>query len=194
MLSQRLAKAAQLASQGNAEAFKQLRSSRDEFAALIKLLASGGESGGVDLPPTPDAVQPTLNALVKEWSKTEPNAALVLDEERNLVALGRAVRSINNTTPALQEITDEIAAISVQSGGTARQNAIAAQFAMLTQRMAKNANTMLAENTVDPEVAFLLGKDSNTFRDTAQGLLQGDQALRIARVDDAEMRGKLAPG
>jgi twitching motility protein PilJ len=32
MLSQRLAKAAQQASQGNLEAFKQLRDSRDEFA------------------------------------------------------------------------------------------------------------------------------------------------------------------
>ncbi len=191
MLSQRLAKAAQLASRGTAEAFKELRSSRDEFAALIKLLASGGESGGVDLPPTPEAVRPTLNALVKEWSKTEPNAALVLNEELNLVALGRAVRSINTTNPALQEITEEIAAISVQSGGSARQNAIAGQLMMLTQRMAKNANTMLAENIVDPEVAFLLGKDSNTFRDIVQGLLQGNQALRIARVVDAEMRGKL---
>ena len=57
---------------------------------------------------------------------------------------------------------------------------------MLTQRMAKNANTMLAENVVDPEVAFLLGKDTNTFRDTLQGLLQGNAALRIARVEDAE--------
>jgi hypothetical protein len=38
---------------------------------------------------------------------------------------------------------------------------------MLTQRMAKNANVMLAENIVDPEVAFLLGKDTNTYRDTA---------------------------
>src|SRR5438067_12279792 len=34
MLSQRLAKAAQQASQGNREAFKQLRESRDEFGAL----------------------------------------------------------------------------------------------------------------------------------------------------------------
>jgi twitching motility protein PilJ len=192
MLSQRLAKAAQQASQGNAEAFKQLRSSRDEFAALIKLLAFGGAVGEVDLPATPEALQPPLNALDREWGKTERNAALVLDEEKNLVALGRAVRSINNTNSTLQEITDEIAAISVQTGGSARQNAIASQLMMLTQRMAKNANTMLAENVVDPEVAFLLGKDTNTFRDTLQGLLQGNEAQRIARVGDAELRGKLA--
>src|SRR5258706_755310 len=42
MLSQRLAKAAQQASQGNSEAFKQLRDSRDEFAAVVTLLTAGG--------------------------------------------------------------------------------------------------------------------------------------------------------
>jgi twitching motility protein PilJ len=191
MLSQRLAKAAQQASQGNAEAFKQLRSSRDEFASIVKLLAFGGTTGGVDLPPTPRDVEPSLNALDRSWGRTESNAALVIDEERNLVALGGAVRAINANNPVLQELTDEIAALSVQKGGSARQNAITAQLTMLTQRMAKNANIMLAENIVDPEVAFLLGKDTNTYRDTVQGLLQGNEALRIARVSDAEMRGKL---
>jgi twitching motility protein PilJ len=190
-LSQRLAKAAQQASLGNPDAFKQLRSSRDEFSSLIRLLAFGGESGGVDLPPTPAAVQPLLNALDREWGKTETNAALVVEEEQNLVAMGRAVRFINANNPAMQELTDEIAALSVQTRGSARQNAITAQMMMLSQRMAKNANNLLAENVVDPEVAFLLGKDTNTFRDTLQGMLKGSDALRIARVDDAEMRGKL---
>src|SRR3954465_7376440 len=86
MLSQRLAKAAQQASQGNAEAFKQLRESRDEFAALVKLLLQGGTAtGGVDLAPTPDQVRPALNALNNEWKKTEANAALVIGEQKNLV-------------------------------------------------------------------------------------------------------------
>src|SRR5205085_6885016 len=115
----------------------------------------------------------------------------VIREEPNLVALGAAVRAINDNNPALLEIADEVAAVSVQSGASVRQNAIAGQLVMLTQRMAKNANTMLAGDVVDPEVAFLLGKDTNTFRDLVHGLLQGNDALRIARVSDAELRGKL---
>src|SRR5438309_3482521 len=82
MLSQRLAKAAQQASQGNREAFKQLRESRDEFAALMKLLATGGTVSGVDLPATVDNVKPALQGLDKEWQKTERNASLVVAEER----------------------------------------------------------------------------------------------------------------
>src|SRR5204863_6641188 len=57
---------------------------------------------------------------------------------------------------------------------------------------AKNANTMLAGDVVDPEVAFLLGKDTNTYRDTLQGLVQGNESQRIVRVSDAEIRGKLS--
>ncbi len=192
MLSQRLAKAAQQASQGNVEAFKQLREQPRRVRRAGE--AAGRRRRERRRQPAADArtsVRPLLDALDKEWKKTERNAALVIDEEKNLVALGSAVRSINANNPTLLELTDEIAALSVQSGGSARQNAIAAQLMMLTQRMAKNANTMLAENIVDPEVAFLLGKDTNTFRDTLQGLLQGNEALRIARVADAEMRGKL---
>jgi twitching motility protein PilJ len=192
MLSQRLAKAAQQASQGNEEAFKQLKESRDEFAALMKLLADGGNTAGTSLPPTSPASRPALDTLDKEWKKTEKNAGLVINEQTNLVALGRAVRSINASNPTLLELSDEISAMSVQTGGSLRQNAVTSQMVMLTQRMAKNANTMLAGDIVDPEVAFLLGKDTNTFRDTLQALLSGNEALRISRVGDAEMRGKLS--
>src|SRR4029453_7909185 len=67
MLSQRLAKAAQQASQGNRDAFKQLRESRDEFARSVNLLLQGGVSSGVDLPASPQGARPALDALDKEW-------------------------------------------------------------------------------------------------------------------------------
>jgi twitching motility protein PilJ len=191
MLSQRLAKAAQQASQGNAAAFRQLRDSRDEFVSLLGFLARGGSVAQVSLPASPASVRPALDALEAEWRKNERNAALVIAEERNLLALGQSVRSINLNNPTLQELADEIAALSVQTGGSVRQNAITAQLMMLTQRMAKNANAMLAEAVIDPEVAFLLGKDTNTYRNTLQGLLAGSDSMRIQRVADAELHGKL---
>src|SRR5204863_8816040 len=79
----------------------------------------------------------------------------------------------------------------VQSGGSARHDAIAPQLILLTQRTAKKADAMPAEPMIAPAGSFLLGKDSNTYRDTLQGLLQGSEALRIGRVAQAELRGKL---
>src|SRR5688572_33431662 len=137
-LSQRIANAAQQASQGNIEAFKRLRDSRAEFAASVKLLQSGGTVAGVDLPPTAGETRPLLAALDREWRKSEANAALIIGEERNLLALGHAVRAINDGSSSLQELTAEISALSVQGGGSQRQNAVTAELMMLVQRMAKN--------------------------------------------------------
>src|SRR5258706_5412943 len=62
MLSQRLAKAAQQASQGNSEAFKQLRDSRDEFAAVFTLLTAGGAPPRAGPPPPPGGRGPARRA------------------------------------------------------------------------------------------------------------------------------------
>src|SRR5687767_2843351 len=69
MLSQRLAKAAQQASQGNAAAFKQLRDSRDEFAAALRLLVQGGIASQVSVPASPEDVRQALGVLETEWKK-----------------------------------------------------------------------------------------------------------------------------
>jgi twitching motility protein PilJ len=41
---------------------------------------------------------------------------------------------------------------------------------MLTQRIAKNANALQVANAIDPDVTFLLGKDTNTFREQLEQL------------------------
>src|ERR1044071_8114507 len=63
--SQRLAKARHQASQGTEGALKQLKESGDEFAALMKLLAEGGNAAGTSLPPTSPASRPALDSLDK---------------------------------------------------------------------------------------------------------------------------------
>ena len=57
--------------------------------------------------------------------------------------------------------------------------AAAAQLQVLTQRMSRNANELLVGAGVNPESAFSLGKDANTFRDTIDGLLNGSESLHI---------------
>jgi twitching motility protein PilJ len=63
---------------------------------------------------------------------------------------------------------------------------------MLTQRLAKNANALLAGETIDPEVAFLLGKDTNEFRGLLAALHKGSDAMRLAPAKDPETAAKLA--
>ncbi len=192
MLSQRIAKETQGGLQGNAEAFRRLRDSRDTFVSLLGLLTSGGDApGGVKLPATSDKVQPVLEALTQEWEKTNKNLILVQAQQKSLVTLGSSVRSINSRNPVLLDIAEQVSALKLQSGASQREVALSGQLVMLTQRLAKNANNMLASEIVDPEVAFLMGKDTNTFRDILQGLMKGSDALRVGATKDSETADKL---
>ena len=183
MLSQRLAKASTLALQGNPAAFKQLKDSRETFSQLLERLTSGGEIGGTNVPASPDAVRPQLEALTKLWADTDRDAMAVIEQEANLVALGKSVATIDNENPVMLELAEQVAALKLQSGGGAREIAAANQLVMLTQRIAKNASALLVGDEINPEVAFLLGKDTNAFRDILQALGKGS--------NDADTREKL---
>ncbi|MCP5228008.1 type IV pili methyl-accepting chemotaxis transducer N-terminal domain-containing protein, partial [Accumulibacter sp.] len=192
MLSQRLAKASSLALLGDPVAFAQLRSSRDTFATNLERLTSGGALGDTSVPPSPSAVQPQLATLSHAWEKTDKNAARLLEMEKNLISLGKDVASINDKNPQLLELSEQIAALKLQSGAGIREIAAANQLVMLTQRIAKNANALLVGDAIDSEIAFLLGKDTNTFRDLVNALSKGSEERRIAATSDAAIKQKLA--
>ena len=105
--------------------------------------------------------------------------------------VGNAVKGINNNNPVLLDLAEQVSALKLQSQAGSREISLSGQLVMLTQRMAKNANALLASDVIDPEVTFLLGKDSNTFRDIMQGLTKGSDSLRIGAARDPEMIEKL---
>ncbi len=191
MLSQAIAKSAQLALQGNAAAFAELKDGRSNFAILLDRVTQGGSIDEINVPPSPDSTQPSLQALAAEWEKTQANAAQVLEQEKNLQQLGKSVSTINTKNPQLLELAEQVAALKLQTGASAREIAAANQLVMLTQRLAKNANALLVADAIDPEVAFLLGKDTNTFRDVLAALTKGSEAMRINPANDAETKEKL---
>ena len=191
MHSQRLAKAVPTAVQGNVDAFAQLRDSRDKLAANLNALANGGQVGNRDVPASSGNARALLTGVETEWKQTEKNATIVLDNEKVLTSIGSTLRALNDANPALLETTEQIAALKLQSGAPAREISASSQLVMLTQRLAKNSNELLSGEGVKPEVAFLLGKDTNTFRDVLDGLANGSETLRLAPVRDGEIKDKV---
>ncbi|MBL8380924.1 MAG: type IV pili methyl-accepting chemotaxis transducer N-terminal domain-containing protein [Burkholderiales bacterium] len=188
MHSQRLAKAVPGAVLGNAPSFAQLLESRDRIA--VNLLALAGE--GEKKVQTPQRVEAPLSAVREEWARSERNASVVLEQQKNLLVLGESIRAINANNPQLLALAEQVAALKLAAGAGPRDITATAQLVMLTQRMAKNANALIAGETIDPEVAFLLGKDTNTFRDLLTALARGSDTLRIAPSQDPEIRARLA--
>ena len=192
MLSQRLAKASSLALQGDVAAFKQLRDSHTKFSNDLGRLTAGGELFEMSVPPSPDSAQPQLQALTKTWEKTDKNALQLLEMEKNLVALGRSVQKINEDNAQLLDLSEQVIALKLQTNAGARDIVSASQLVMLTQRIAKNASALLVGDEIGPEIVFLLGKDTYTFRELLTGLAKGSEALRITASSDPETKRKLA--
>ena len=189
MLSQRLARGSALTSIGNREGFKQVKEARDAFRSELDALTNGGTVRGVEIPASSDpAIQATLNDVGQRWIKVDKGADVILANEASITALSGGVEAINQGNPALLDLTEQGASLLQQSGGSVRDVGYANQLVMLTQRIAKNANTLTAGDQVDPEVSFALGKDVATFRDLVNGFLSGSDVLRIAALKEGQSR------
>ncbi|WP_342050591.1 MULTISPECIES: methyl-accepting chemotaxis protein [unclassified Cupriavidus] len=186
MHSQRLGKAVPVALLGNAQAFTQLRQSKEELAADLKALQDGSDERHVRA--TTGTAQPLLERAIDSWKRSEKSAGDVLAQQPILTQIGQTLQIFNASNPELLEAAEQVAAIKLQAGSNAREVAASAQLVMLTQRLGKNLNEFLSGEGVNPETAFLLGKDTNTFRETLDGLLNGSEPLRLSAAADAETR------
>ena len=180
MLSQQIAKSAQLAVRGNANAFNELDGSRTRFAELLQALNQGGAVGDAVAPPAPAAVRGQLDALGSAWQDTERNTAQLIKERQNLIALYSVVSAMNNSNAELLDISERVVQLAEQGGANQAGQSAAHRGMMLTQRLAKNANALLAADVIDPEVAFVLSRDAEALRSELETLSRtaSDSELR----------------
>jgi twitching motility protein PilJ len=192
MLSQRLARGTALAAQGQNAAFAAVKDSRDRFRSDLEPLVSGGTIKGVSLDAMQDeATVKQVQAIKERWTRVDTNAGRVLDNQQALTSLAKGLETINQGNTAILELAQQAAQQIGQGNGSLREVEYANQLAVLSQRIGKNANALASSEEIDPEVAFLLGKDAGTFRDILNGLLKGSEPLRLPGVRNDEARSTL---
>jgi len=182
MLSQRLARGAALASQGQAVAFGAVKDSRDRFKSDLDALQRGGIVKGVSLEALQDeALTGLLQGIKVRWDRVDANAARVLDHQQNLTELAKGLATITQGTNRIVELAQQTA----QSSASRGEAEYATQLSALAQRIARNAMALASSAEVDPEVATVLGKDAGAFRDAQTGLAKAGDTPRPGGRDDA---------
>jgi twitching motility protein PilJ len=189
MQSQRLAKSVSQALVGNAQAFPDVADSSDVLAKSVRGLSSGDEQ--MNISALGNNYQVELEKIKPLMERAEKNAATVMLQRQILTQVGTALRLINRQSSDLLEIAEAIAALKLQQNASPNDISAAGQLVMLTQRIGKSSNEFLTVEGVSPEAVFLLGKDLNTFKDIAQGLLKGSQELRLSATRDRETKEQL---
>jgi len=191
MHSQRIGKAAPNAVQGSAEGFRQLQESRKELNDDITLMTRGGRYQGRDIGEPTSAIAPVVAAARKQWTATDLAAGTILTLKAELSGVDKTLQRLNAMSPDLLARTEEISALRVQRGGSAREIAALGKLTMLTQRMSRSASEFLTAGGISSETAFQLGRDTTVFRNTIDGFLNGSVPLGLGAVRDADLREKI---
>ena len=184
MQSQRLAKSVSQALVGSAQAFPDVKDSSDALSRTVRGLKTGDESLTAVGPNMLD----DMNKISPLIERAEKNAGTVMAQQKILTQVGSALRTINRQSSDLLEIAETVSSLKLQQNAPPAEISAAGQLVMLTQRIGKSANEFLTMEGVSPEAVFLLGKDLNSFKEIAQGLLEGSPELRLSAAKDAQTR------
>ena len=160
MLSQRLAKEAQQGLQGNFAAFEGLSQSGQTVAEIMALL----DKGDATLSATKGLPRDALNELIPRVKQTLANVTIMEEGRTGLLTLARAINIMGSMSKELRGQIEQL------PKSTASQN-----FALLTERMVKDATSMLAEANVEQEVALAL--NTMDASDTLALLPKSDEAV-----------------
>ena len=189
MQSQRLAKSVSQALVGRPQAFPDVVESSGVLARNVRALNTGDSELGVESLGEP--FKPDLEAITPLMERAERNAGVVMGQQKILTQVGDALRTINRQSSDLLEIAETVSSLKLQQNAQAAEISAAGQLVMLTQRIGKSANEFQTTEGVSPEAVFLLGKDLNSFKEVAQGLLDGSAELRLPAAKDAQTREQL---
>jgi twitching motility protein PilJ len=192
--TQRLAKAAGLAARGQQVAFPQLQDSREEFAAYMNTLQNGGLAFGVQLPSaaaTSEEVSSRLQELAQRWPESSTAAMAILAAKKDLVALAGNIAQVRSGAEEMTTQSQELVGLMSQSGAPPAQVLRASRITFLSERLGRGSAEILGSETIDPEVPFLIGKDTNDLRDHIKALESGSEALGMSAIRDTDTRAKL---
>ncbi|MYN39593.1 methyl-accepting chemotaxis protein [Duganella sp. FT109W] len=190
MHSQRIGKAAPNAVQGSAEGFRQLEESRKELTSDINLMTRGGKYQGRTIGEPPSDIATVVAAARKQWNATDLAAGTILMLKADLSGMDKTLQKLNDMSPDLLVRTEDIIALKLQRGGSAREIAALGKLTMLTQRMSRSASEFLTAGGISSETAFQLGRDTTVFRNTIDGFLNGSAPLGLYAARDPDLRAK----
>jgi twitching motility protein PilJ len=185
VLSQRLPLTAQQSVLGNAAAFKKLADGKAVFEKTLTALTEGDS----EVPATRGAARDSLEKVSAQWQKFDPQVKLILSQEKSLVAMSENIKRINALSTDLQEVSEQLASQLIDAGASLREVSRANHLVMLSQRLPKNANMLMSSDLIDPEVVLQLEKDTTSFRESVQALMEGAASRRHDSMQTLEDLG-----
>ena len=191
--SQRLAKSAGLAARGDLASFPQLQDSRDEFQRYLEILNKGGEAFNTTVPSARASEELTsrLEELTKRFADGSNAATAILAAKNDLSELSRNIAQVRAGSEELAELSQDLTGLMQQSGAPPVQVLKVNRLTFLSERLGRGSAEILGGEIIDPTVPFLMGKDTNDFRELVKALESGSDTLGISALRDGDAKAKV---
>ncbi|HXA46931.1 MAG TPA: hypothetical protein VNW52_04825 [Burkholderiaceae bacterium] len=191
MQSQRIEKLALSTLRGDMGAADRLGASQQQLTRDLELLTNGGQYRGRTIPGVSPSEQAMLANAKLAWKNSARATTTILEQTSTLTRYYATVEKMKVMTPQLLEVSEQISTLYMVNSGTPREISSASFLPMLCIRLDRSTETFFATDSINPETAFLLGKDTNTFRDITDGLMNGSASLHLSATKNKDIHAKL---
>ncbi|MFT5690860.1 MAG: twitching motility protein PilJ [Oceanicoccus sp.] len=187
ILSQQISTSSRQATAGEAEAFDQLSKARSRFSQAVSVLQNG----------TPSLESPRvmlgseLTKLGSLWSNIDSAAITIVENRERILFLHEVAKTLNDAIPELQSEYNNVVDILIQRGASSQQVAVAQRQSWLAERIAHNVDKMLQGQDAATKAADQFNSDASLFGSVLDGMLNGNDNLKISRVTDSTARASL---
>jgi twitching motility protein PilJ len=189
VVSQEIAKSALSAAAGNQAAFPQLRDSRDKFERLMAELKQGDPA--INLPASPEPVLAQLREVENTWLELRQNADDILSNKDAILSVQEFIGVITEFMPQLQELSEQVVSDLVTNKADPAQISIASRQLMLSERIDKNVNKVLAGGQATAAAIDQFSRDSDRLGRVLDGMLEGSPSLGIDKITNPDAVQKL---
>ncbi len=187
VISQQIASSASEASTGNAEAFRKLADSRNEFERHFSALKRGHQKTGLKAAPKAIAVQ-ELDNTEQIWTKVVKSADDILSSKDTVLRLRKVASELSATIPQLQRQYGDVVDILIEKRASRELIHLATRQSLFAERIVRSLQKVLVGGDNAKEVAESFGRDVDVFGQVLTGMLDGDVMMSIKAVRDSEAR------
>jgi twitching motility protein PilJ len=178
VLMQQISGSSREATDGNTEAFERLERSRSSFDKRLKSLANGTEAKAI--------LANNISGLDLIWDGVDEASKTIVSNRERILFLREVALTLNESIPELQQEYNFVVEILIESGGLADQVVLAQRQSWLAERIARNVDKMLEGGDGAKDAADQFNLDASLFGSVLAGMLEGNAAMRIRKIDEDE--------
>ncbi|GAB3782977.1 methyl-accepting chemotaxis protein [Dyella agri] len=190
VLSQQTAKFALESSDGNADSFKELESTRNAIDSAVRRLDKGDPATGMH-PYADNNASPVgraASALDGAWKQLDDDIGKILQNKAVVLDSGQRAGTVSQQMPLLNSSMDQVVNILQQRNGSAEQMLGTSRQMLSADRIIRRVQEVLQGGDNAQAAADGLQRDAQLYGSVLQGLIEGNPGSGVRPIGDANAR------